>query len=150
MAGLFDGSLAASLSAVLDLPVAAFDATRPSNAGGFVPRYIHGGADGAVLEQDGAAWRVAPRALLFVAEERSALVPAMPEAEVAALLRLGASFTTSATLPRAAFAAVEADHRDICRILEMPPLIREHGAEVLFAPRPARASAAVLALLERA
>lgn len=150
MDALFDGRVAALLGAMFGVTVAPFDAARRSNAGGFVPRYIHGGAEGAVLHQDGAAFRVPPGALLFVAEERSELVPAMPEAEAASLLRLGASFTTAASLPRAAFAAVEDDHRAICGILGLPPLIRDHGAEICFAPRPARVSAAVLALLEPA
>jgi hypothetical protein len=150
MAGLFDGSVAEALAAMLGVPVRPFETARVANRGGFVPAYRYGGAAGAVHEQDGAAWVVPPRALLFVAEERSELVLDLPADHAQALLRLGESFTREVAIPATTLAPLIADHRAICEALGIAPLDRPLPETVRFSAPLARASGAVLARLERA
>jgi hypothetical protein len=149
MASLFDGSVAAALRGALGMPVRDFDAGQKANRGGFVPRYLHGGATGLRFEQDGGTWLVPPGALVFAAEERSELHHDLDAAEVKAFLALGAGFTAGITLPRARLQPLVDDYLAMCATLGLAPAMKPRGEAVRFAAPLARVSERVLACLPR-
>jgi hypothetical protein len=149
MTALFDGTLAAALREMLGLPVRDFETGRKANRGGFVPGYMHGGEAGLRFEQDGIAYLVPTRALLFAAEERSELQEEFDAAEAAALVGLGASFTSGITLPRARLQPLVEDYLAMCATLGLEPVMKPRGEEVRFTAPAARISDRVLARLPR-
>ncbi|PWS35328.1 hypothetical protein DFH01_16980 [Falsiroseomonas bella] len=144
MGALFDGSLRARLGAVLGAELAPFDGSEVINRGGFVPRYLWGGPRGLVLEQDGRPFRVPPRALVFVAEERSELQAYATAEEAAAFQRLGESFTREIALDRAALQPLLEDHLAVCAALGLEPIRRSVEDAVRLAAPEARLSERVL------
>ena len=145
MRSLFDGTVSAALRGMLGVDVRDFQAEDVSNRGGFVPHYVHGGAAGCEWRQQGRACLVPPRALVFVAEERSEIHHGVTEQEAEALLRLGASFTAEITLPAAALRPVVEDYLAMCRTLGLEPKLKPRGEQVQYTAPRAEISAQVLA-----
>ncbi|WP_137180521.1 hypothetical protein [Roseomonas sp. AR75] len=148
MGALFDGRLRAELGAVLGAELGPFDGTQVINRGGFVPGYLYGGAQGLHFEQDGARYRVPPRALVFVAEERSEIQAYATPEEAAAFLRLGESFTRDLVLQGDALRPLLDDHRAVCEALGLAPLRQSLQDVVRLSAPPARLPPRILCRLQ--
>jgi hypothetical protein len=147
MQALFDGTLAARLGEALGVALLPFDSGTVVNRGGFVPRYLYGGDGGLPFEQDGKAYRVPPRALVFVAEERSEIQPYATPEEAAAFHALGESFSREVKLGRAQLQAILDDHEAVCAALGLAPRPRPATDEIRLTAPDARLPERILSRL---
>jgi hypothetical protein len=149
MSEAFKPGAARRIGDFLGVEIEEFDSAAVSNPGGWVPRYLYGGERGRHVAQGGWLYRIPPRALVLVSNDRSEIATDV-DAETATLcFSLQASFTREVALPRAFFLPVHEDYLRCCDALGVAPRPYPEGEVKTFAGTEPQISASILARLER-